>query len=83
MNYKVQTGKPTLTELAPDGWKEMDAPTMQEAAIAHLQANPPPTVAEYPLMVYVSDGKLQHPNGAPMCVHGYLFQLNFKEDGLL
>lgn len=79
MKYRVQTGKPTMTELTPDGWREQDAPDMEAAAVAHLQANPPPSIAEYPVMVYVSDGKLLHPNGAPMCVHGYLFQLDIVE----
>lgn len=82
MKYRVQTGKPTMTELNPEGWREQDAPDMEAAAVAHLQANPPPSIAEYPVMVYVSDGKLLHPNGAPMCVHGYLFQLDIEEDGL-
>ena len=82
MKYRVQAGKPTLTELTPEGWTEIEAENMEAAAVAHLQANPPPTVAEYPIMVYVADGKLLHPNGAPMCVHGYLFQLDIEEDGL-
>ena len=38
-----------------------------------------PTVEDCPLMVYVTDGKLLHPNGAPMCAHGYLFQLDIEE----
>ena len=69
--FLVQSGKPTTP---PEGWKEIEAPTMKEAAIIHLRASKP-ALADYPIMVYVSDGKLLHPNGAPMCVHGYLFQL--------
>lgn len=82
MKYRVQTGKPTLAELNPEGWTEIEAENMEAAAVAHLQAGKQ-TLADYPIMVYVSDGKLLHPNGAPMCVHGYLFQLNFEEDGVL
>ena len=82
MKYRVQTGKPTMTELDPEGWREQDAPDMEAAAVTHLQANPPPSVTEYPLMVYVTDGKHLHPNGAPEECHGYLFQLAIEEDGL-
>lgn len=78
MKYRVQTGKPTLSELTPEGWKEIEAPTMKEAAIIHLRASKP-ALADYPLMVYVDGGKHLHPNGAPMCVHGYLFQLDIEE----
>jgi hypothetical protein len=81
MKYRVQRGTKEGA-LAPEGWREIEAKDMQAAAVAHLQANPPPSIAEYPVMVYVSDGKLLHPNGAPMCVHGYLFQLDIEEDGL-
>jgi hypothetical protein len=73
--FIVQSGKPRLSETTPEGWKEIEATTMKEAAIIHLRASKP-ALADYPIMVYVSDGKLLHPNGAPMCVHGYLFQLN-------
>ena len=79
MKYKVQSGKPTLTECAPDKWVEVDAPDMREAAVAHLRTLKP-SMGDYPLMVYVSDGVLLHPNGAPMCVHGYPFQLDITED---
>lgn len=75
MKYRVQRGTKEGA-LAPEGWREIEAKDMQAAAVAHLQANPPPSIAEYPVMVYVSDGKLLHPNGTPMCVHGFLFQLN-------
>ena len=78
MKYRVQSGKPTLTELTPDGWADVDAADMRAAAVAHLQAGKQ-TLADYPIMVYVSDGKLLHPNGTPMCVHGYLFQLDIEE----
>ena len=80
MKYKVQRAKKGGF-LPPEGWTEIEAENMEAAAVTYLQANPPPTVAEYPLMVYVSDGKLlHHPNGAPMCVHGYLFQLDIVEN---
>ena len=75
---KVQPGTRFIvqsSEVTPEGWKEIDAPTMKEAAIIHLRASKP-ALADYPIMVYVSDGKLLHPNGAPMCVHGFLFKLN-------
>ena len=78
MKYRVQSGKPTLTELTPDGWADVEAADMRAAAVAHLQAGKQ-TLADYPIMVYVSDGKLLHPNGTPMCVHGYLFQLDIEE----
>ena len=81
MNYKVQRAKKGGF-LPPEGWTEIEAENMEAAAVTYLQANPPPSVAEYPLMVYVTDGKHLHPNGAPMCVHGYLFQLAIEEDGL-
>ena len=75
---KVQPGTRFIvqsSEVTPEGWKEIDAPTMKEAAIIHLRASKP-ALADYPIMVYVSDGKLLHPNGAPVCVHGFLFKLN-------
>ena len=78
MKYKVQRAKKGGF-LPPKGWTEIEAENMVAAAVACLQANPPPSVAEYPLMVYVADGKHLHPNGAPMCVHGYLFQLDIEE----
>ena len=78
MKYKVQRAKKGGV-LPPEGWTEIEAENMEAAAVAYLQANPPPTMAEYPLTVYVSDGKHLHPNGAPMCVHGYLFQLDIEE----
>jgi hypothetical protein len=73
--FIVQSGKPRLSETTPEGWKEIEATTMKEAAIIHLRASKP-ALADYPIMVYVSDGKHLHHNGAPMCVHGFLFQLN-------
>lgn len=75
MKYRVQTGRPTLSELTPEGWKEIEAPTMKEAAIIHLRASKP-ALADYPIMVYVFDWEHLHLNGAPICVHGFLFQLN-------
>lgn len=67
--FIVQSGMPRLSETTPEGWKEIEAPTMKEAAIIHLRASKP-ALADYPI------GEHLHPNGAPMCVHGYLFQLN-------
>ena len=81
MKYKVQRAKKGGF-LPPEGWTEIEAENMEAAAVAYLQANPPPTVAEYPLMVYVTDGKHRHPNGAPEECHGYLFQLAIEEGGL-
>ncbi len=75
---KVQPGTRFIvqsSEVTPEGWKEIEAPTMKEAAIIHLRASKP-ALADYPIMVYVSDGKHLHPNGAPVCVHGFLFKLN-------
>ena len=77
--YKCQVGKPTSTEFKTNGWVDVEAPSMIEAAGIYLQTINP-TVGDYPLMVYVSDGKLLYPNGAPMCVHGYVFQLDIVEN---
>ena len=76
--YKCQVGKPTSTECSPNGWVDVEASSMIEAAGIRLKTIKP-TVEDYPLMVYVTDGKLLHPNGAPMCAHGYLFQLDIEE----
>ncbi len=82
MKYKVQRAKKGGF-LPPEGWTEIEAENMEAAAVAYLQANPPPTVADYPIMVYVTDGKHLHPNGGPEECHGYLFQLAIDKDGVL
>lgn len=73
MNYKTQIPQADGS-LPPEKWTTTEAPNMRAAAIAHLEVIGT-AEGDYPLKVFVSDGKLLHPNGAPVCAHEYRFEL--------
>lgn len=75
MKYRVQIAMQNGV-LPIDGWGDVEAGNMEMAAITHLRGLTPPKKREdYPITVFVSDNKLTHENGAPMCVHAFRFEV--------
>jgi len=66
MKYRAQ-----VNEVEPSGWLNLEAKTMEDAAIEALRATKP--MPELPCTVYVADPRpdLVQDNGQPMLVHGY------------
>ena len=55
-------------------WQELEtAGGFTDAAVAFLRQLAPKR-EDFPITVCVSDGKLRHPNGAPMVYHGITFE---------
>ncbi len=74
MKYYTQHGKPGAGQMDPTAWTETEAEGMEAAAVEHL-IRIGPEARDFPLMVYVSDAVLRHDKGAPMCAHGFRFEV--------